>query len=61
MTFFNRMGQTLVNFFGARTELDALAESKKISSDFLDPDYLADLSIIACTMKNTKSMRTKAA
>ena len=43
MTIFNKLGQTIVNFFGEHTELDGLAESRKFSSDYLDPDYLADL------------------
>jgi conjugal transfer ATP-binding protein TraC len=43
MTFLNKIGQTLADFFGERTDLDALAQGKEFTSDFLDPDYLADL------------------
>lgn len=43
MTFFNQLGQTIADFFGERTDLDALASNKEFSSDFLSPDYLADL------------------
>lgn len=43
MKLFNRIGQHFINLFGEGTDLDSLAESKQFSSDFLDPDYLADL------------------
>ena len=43
MTFLNQLGQTIADFFGERTDLDALAANKEFSSDFLNPDYLADL------------------
>lgn len=43
MTFINKLGQTIADFFGERTDLDDLGSNKEPSSDFLDPDYLADL------------------
>lgn len=45
MTFLNRLGQTIVDFFGERTDLDSLTSPKEFSSDFLDPDYLSELLI----------------
>ena len=43
MKLFNKLGQTLANFFGEATDLDSLAQGKEFSSDFLDPDYFSEL------------------
>ncbi len=43
MTLLNRIGQSLINLFGERTNLDGLVDSQERSSDFLDPDYFSDL------------------
>jgi conjugal transfer ATP-binding protein TraC len=43
VNLFSSLGQKVIDFFGEGTETDSLADSGKISSDFLDPDYLADL------------------
>jgi conjugal transfer ATP-binding protein TraC len=43
MSFFNQMGQRIADFLGASTEVDQLAREREPLSDFLDPDYLADI------------------
>lgn len=43
MSFLSRLGQNLIDFFGERTPLDELADTKERSFDLLDPDYFADL------------------
>lgn len=40
---FDKLGQKIADFFGEKTLLDTLVEEKPPTSDFLDPDYLADL------------------
>ncbi len=43
MTFFSQIGQKIADFFGESTDIDQLAGEKEIVSDFLDPDYFADI------------------
>jgi len=43
MTLLDKLGQIFADFFGERTDLDALAQGKDFASDYLDPDFLADL------------------
>ena len=43
MNFFSQMGQKIADFLGENTEIDQLSKEKEMASDFLDPDYLADI------------------
>ena len=43
MKLFDQVGQKIAEFFGESTDIDQLAGGKEFLSDFLDPDYLADL------------------
>jgi conjugal transfer ATP-binding protein TraC len=43
MNFISQLGQKFANFLGENTDVDQLSEETQMSSDFLDPDYLADI------------------
>lgn len=40
---FNKLGQKFAEFFGETTKVDHLAQETIFESEFLDPDYLADI------------------